>query len=80
MIRTQVYLPEALYNDIKRQARLNGQPAAQLIRDTLQHDLKTMQPVKPVRKGMGYLAKQLNITGGPSDLSRKIDDYLYGNL
>lgn len=80
MIRTQVYLPEVLYEDIKRRARIKGKPAAQLIRDSLEQSLHTSQAQKTTqRKSWAELAKELNITGGPKDLSRRIDDYLYGD-
>jgi len=79
MIRTQVYLPEPLYTRIKLQARAKGQPAAQLIREQLEQSFpdSKLQPKKD--KNLAELAQELNITGGPPDLSRRIDDYLYGD-
>lgn len=82
MIRTQVYLPEPLYDDIKRRAKIKGEPAAQVIRDALKRDLTqsrhdTKQAVKT--KSWGQMAEELNIRGGPKDLSKRIDDYLYGD-
>ena len=79
MIRTQIYLPEPLYTRIKLQARAKGQPAAQLIREQLEQSFpdSKLQPKKD--KNLAELAQELNITGGPPDLSRRIDDYLYGD-
>lgn len=38
------------------------------------------EPQKLIEKtSWGKLAKELNITGGPKDLSQRIDDYLYGD-
>ena len=82
MIRTQIYLPEAMYRDIKRRARAKGEPAAQLIRDALEKELLIENLNNPKksqkRRGLAALA-DLHITGGPADLSRRIDDYLYGD-
>lgn len=81
MIRTQIYLPEPLYNDIKRRARAKGEPAAQLIRHTLEQSLyHGKAAVEPApRKSWAKIAEELNIRGDPKDLSRRIDDYLYGD-
>ncbi len=81
MIRTQIYLPEAMYKDIKLRAKAKGEPAAQLIRDTLETSLyKGKNIANPgVRKSWAQQAEELNITGSPKDLSRRIDDYLYGD-
>lgn len=81
MIRTQIYLPETLYKDIKRRAKAKGEPAAQLIRDALEQGLNVSSVSKntPKRRGLAALADELNLTGGPADLSRRIDDYLYGD-
>ena len=78
MIRTQIYLPEPLYTRIKLQARAKGQPAAQLIREQLEQSFpdSKLQPKKD--KNLAELAEELNIRGS-SDLSRRIDDYLYGD-
>ena len=78
MIRTQIYLPEPLYAQIKLQARAKGQPAAQLIREQLEQSFpdSKLQPKKD--KNLAELAEELNIRGS-SDLSRRIDDYLYSD-
>jgi len=54
--------------------------AAQLIRNTLKEGLYPAQgSAKQVsQKSWAQITKELNITGGPKDLSRKIDYYLYG--
>jgi len=78
MIRTQIYLPEPLYTKIKLQARAKGQPAAQLIREQLERGFPGSQGQQKKDKNLAELAEELNIRG-PSDLSRRIDDYLYGD-
>ena len=81
MIRTQIYLPETLYRDIKLRAKAKGEPAAQLIREVLEQGMYVSEPAPAYKKrrGLASLAGELNIKGGPADLSRRIDDYLYGD-
>lgn len=79
MIRTQIYLPERLYTKIKLQARAKGQPAAQLIREQLERGFPGSKNQPKKEKNLAELAQELNIRGGPRDLSRRIDDYLYGD-
>ena len=79
MIRTQIYLPEPLYTQIKLQAQAKGQPAAQLIREQLEQGFPGSQKQQKKDKNVGGWGEELNITGGPPDLSRRIDDYLYGD-
>jgi len=79
MIRTQIYLPQPLYATIKLRARAKGEPASQLIRDLLEQGLQDQQAAKLVpEQSWADVAKELNIRG-PKDLSRRIDDYLYGD-
>lgn len=80
MIRTQVYLPETLYTDIKRRAKAKGETAAQLIREALKRELYEVKPAtgQASDKTWKQLVEELNIRG-PKDLSSRIDDYLYGD-
>jgi len=78
MIRTQIYLPQKQYEDVKLRASLTGQPAAAVIRDLINKGLTVKQAQKADNSGLLKLAK-LNIAGGPKDLAGKLDDYLYGS-
>lgn len=74
MIRTQVFLPETTYQQIRIQAELQNKPAAQIIREALESG------IKPQNKGNAGDAL-LQLAGlkakGPRDLSKNIDKYLY---
>ncbi len=79
MIRMQLYIPEPLYADIKLRAQKEKRPAAELIRETLENDAVRKQFIEQSQnKTWGELATELNMSGGPKDLSRRLDDYLYG--
>lgn len=76
MIRTQVYLPEELHQEITITAAQRDIPAAQLVRDLLKQGLMA-------RKKTSVAEALLQLTQvhgkGPKDLSTNLDDYLYGD-
>lgn len=76
MIRTQVYLPRALYRRIQLKAQQDGKPAAQVMRELLESGLTGDE-----RETTGDALLRLAAVGapGPSDLSQRIDDYLYAD-
>ncbi|OGM68481.1 hypothetical protein A2975_03100 [Candidatus Woesebacteria bacterium RIFCSPLOWO2_01_FULL_44_14] len=78
MIRTQVYLPEDLYQELRLLARREEQPAAKVIRDLLKNGLK--KRVKSKKRNAGDLLLEIAKIGarGPKDLSVNHDKYLYG--
>ncbi|OGM31427.1 hypothetical protein A2630_01375 [Candidatus Woesebacteria bacterium RIFCSPHIGHO2_01_FULL_44_10] len=78
MIRTQVYLPEDLYQELRLLARREEQPAAKVIRDLLKTGLK--KRVKSKKRNAGDLLLEIAKIGarGPKDLSVNHDKYLYG--
>ena len=75
MIRTQLYIPETLHQRAQSVARNKKQSLSNLYRGFITKGLKTYE-----KHGgdLTALAK-LNIKGGPKNLSRDIDRYLYGN-
>lgn len=75
MVRTQIYLPQSMYQQLVAWARQQDLPMAEIIRMLVAKGLKE----RPQKTGhnLADLAK-LNLTGGPKDLSAKMDDYLYG--
>ena len=75
MIRTQIYLPTSMYQQLVAWAQQINQPMAGVIRMLVTKGLNERQK-KPMNN-LADLAK-LNITGGPKDLSSKMDEYLYG--
>ncbi len=74
MLRTQIYIPETLHERAKIIARNNKQSLANLYRGFIANGLKASN-----RGGDLTALAKLNIKGGPKNLSRDIDKYLYGN-
>lgn len=77
MIRTQIYLPKELYQDIARIAELENKPKAEVIREVLKTNIaerKTNAADALLR--IVKLGKKLKVKG-PRDLSANIDKYLY---
>lgn len=74
MLRTQIYIPETLHERAKTIARNKRQSLANLYRGFITQGL---QASKKHGGDLAALAK-LNIKGGPKNLSRDIDKYLYG--
>lgn len=77
MIRTQVYLPEELYQNIKLIANKEKKAKAQVIREVLDEGIKGKQGNSGrVLLEIAAMAKRYRWKG-PKDLSRNIDKYLY---
>ena len=79
MIRTQVYLPEQLYQEIGLAAKKEKKPRAQVIRETLNEGFEKRKDTKNGGMALLELAKLGKKLGvkGPKDLSANIDKYLY---
>lgn len=75
MVRTQVYLPEDLYNQVHLLSRSSGTNFSTLLREGLSHVVA--QRNKPKKKDWTRFVGAGG-PGGPKDLSKKIDYYLYG--
>jgi hypothetical protein len=80
MIRTQFYLPNDLYQMIRLKAEQANKPKAEVVRDLLRRGLdQTPQPtIGEALLGLAELGERLHVEA-PSDLSTRIDDYLYGD-
>lgn len=76
MTRTQIYLPEDVYLQIKLTAKREGKPAAFLIRKYIVSGIKKGKKTTAREALLGLV--KLGIKG-PGDLSTRHDDYLYGN-
>lgn len=76
MIRTQVYLPEELHQELKLLAETQNTNFSSLIREGAEEVVKRKTKPKvdfdPWKSFVGKGPK-----GGPKDLSSKIDYYLY---
>lgn len=75
MIRTQIYIPEYLHQTAKTIAEKKNESLAKLLRRMIARGIKE-ENKSTKSKSLSSLSK-LNITGGPKDLSRKMDKYLY---
>lgn len=75
MIRTQVYLPDELYQNIRLLAKREEKSAAELIRELLKRGLKN--ETKYISTGRAFLEIAKIKAKGPKDLSENIDKYLY---
>lgn len=78
MIRTQVYLPKQVHQDVKFVAKREKKSEAQVIRELLAQSLEHKQRAT-IGHGLASLAELGERLGveGPPDLSRNIDTYLY---
>jgi predicted DNA-binding protein len=76
MIRTQIYLPKTLYQDIDLIAKREKKPKAQVIRESIEKHVETTTHQETLGEALARLSKHA-IKGLPSDLSSNIDKYLY---
>ena len=80
MIRKQIFLTPDLERQIALTAATEGKPQAQVVREMLHAGFARTQPARngDALLGLAALAKHA-AKGGPEDLSRNLDDYLYGD-
>ena len=78
MIRTQVYLTEDQSRDIKLRAKRENKHEAEVIRELLSEGMK--KSTSKTQESTGESLLRLAAIGGkgPTDLSSRVDDYLYG--
>jgi len=72
MVRTQIYLPQKTYEQVKSWAQEESKSMAEKIRELLDKRLKKHKKTEPVLK---LLMKKT--FKGPGDLARNHDKYLY---
>lgn len=76
MIRTQVYLPKTLYQEVQLVARKENKKAAQIVRELLHEGLQRSRKKGTIGEAFLDLAS-VAVKGGPPDLSTNHDKYLY---
>ncbi|HVF69799.1 MAG TPA: hypothetical protein VNA13_04535 [Xanthomonadales bacterium] len=78
MQRTQMYLDESLRRDLISLAKREKKSMAELARDILKEGVKKKKNVDT--SGMAVMLSLLEIKakGGPRDLAKNLDHYLYG--
>lgn len=74
MIRTQIYIPETLHSQLKLLASRQKKSLAEVLREFIKQGMVNKQ-----NTGVKSLQSliDLKITGGPKDLSKNLDKYLY---
>lgn len=78
MLRTQVYLPEELSQELKLLAKKEEKPTAELIRELLSKALKQRKRKRKRNAGDTLMEIAKINARGPDDLSTNLFDYLYG--
>jgi len=80
MIRKQIYLTRELEQHIHVLSQQQKKPEAEVIRDLLETGLKKQRPISTGEAllGLAKLGETLGMSG-PTDLSERHDDYLYGD-
>ena len=81
MIRKQIFLTPDLERRIALTAVAEKKPQAQVVREVLHAGFARTHPARnggDALLGLASLAKHA-AKGGPEDLSRNLDDYLYGD-
>lgn len=77
MIRTQIYLPKELYQEVDWVAKKERKPKAQVIREAIEKDMdKKRGNAGSTLLEIAAMAKKYKWKG-PKDLSKNIDKYLY---
>lgn len=80
MKRTQLNLDDKTYRLLTNYARLNDTSMSQAAREVLaQHLSHSLISKQNPLLGLAELGKKFQVKG-PSNLSQKIDEYLYGEL
>jgi 3-methyladenine DNA glycosylase Mpg len=79
MIRKQIYIIRELDQYINVLAQKQDKPEAAVIRDLLQQGMRRRGPLSTgeALRGLAALGERLGMSG-PTDLSERHDDYLYG--
>lgn len=78
MIRTQIYIPEEMHSQLLQIAQAQSTSMAQVTRKLIEKGLKTSKNIDTSGKTVMRRLLNMNITGGPKDLSTNLDHYLYG--
>lgn len=79
MIRTQVYLDDDLYTQLRIQSQVQNVPAASLVRKYIRIGMIKKNKSKKMTAGQALLRIARTAVKGPEDLSTRHDDYLYGD-
>ncbi|OGY19597.1 MAG: hypothetical protein A2900_00600 [Candidatus Chisholmbacteria bacterium RIFCSPLOWO2_01_FULL_50_28] len=79
MIRTQIYIPREIHHQLTRLASSKKEPMAKVVRQFIEEGLNKAQTKDLSGKRTLHRIANLRLKGGPRDLSRNLDHYLYGS-
>lgn len=77
-VRTQLYVPREVAQEILLLARTEGKPRAEVYRELLETGLKRKTRKKRLTSVEGLLKIASLAQKGPKDLSSELSSYLYG--
>lgn len=78
MIRTQIYIPSDIHSQLLQLAKARSTSMAEITREFIENGLKISNHIDTSGKTVMRKLLNMNITGGPKDLSINLDHYLYG--
>lgn len=81
MLRTNLYLPQELYDEVERIAEQESKSKAETLREVIRKGVNQKKKARPnksleVMENIINLGKKYKLKG-PTDLSEKIDEYLW---
>ncbi|MCJ7739848.1 hypothetical protein MUP32_00840 [Candidatus Microgenomates bacterium] len=78
MIRTQIYIPEDTHTQLLQLAKAKSSSMAEITREFIEEGLKKEKNADNTGIKTLQALSNLNLKGGPKDLSKNLDHYLYG--
>ena len=78
MVRTQIYIPENIHQQLMSAAQKNGASMAQLVRDFIEAGLKKNKTADQSGKAAVERLLRMSAKGASKNLSTNLDQYLYG--
>jgi len=79
MKRTQIYLPEELYQELSEQSRRKNISLSETIRERITYKIApTAKSLQAIAMDLVKEGEKLSWKGVPKDLSRRIDEVVYG--
>ncbi len=78
MQRTQMYLDDKLRRDLNALAKKEKKSMAQVARDILKEGVEKKKNIDTSGMQVMIALSKMRLKGGPRDLSKNIDHYLYG--
>lgn len=79
MKRTQIYLPEKLYQELSYQSRKKNISLSEVIRERITYKIMPQaNDCQAIFRDLDNVGEKLSWKGVPKNLSQKIDEAVYG--